>query len=385
MSSEIITDEELEKILLYTAKVLPNAPSERGMTPSTIKTFFYKYIKVLVDIINRHFEGIETSKNVSMNEHNTSNNAHEDIRSYLQDLSDKDVELGNQIANQIKEHNQHEGSHSDIRELIASTLNSHNTSNNAHEDIRSLIETTGEIAQIAYDTAFGKAKIIPVKDAYEMLEKINYTLSVGDRFILEEENVPDFTVFARESTDSEAIELSQLSLLMGTELIPGKKYICDGFLLVASESGIDTSLLAKKAELSALEEVIAQNEKDAEQRSAKLTAELEKKETKKALVTSSEETVTLATDTEFNLGLRTSIILALPDEVSDEFEVIVNFRSGATATAFNAPESILFTQDDCYQGALTPIRNRLYEINIKNVDGILVGKVGCADYEVIEG
>ena len=76
--------------------------------------------------------------------------------------------------------------------------------------------------------------------------------------------------------------------------------------------------------------------------------------------------------------------LALPEEIPNEFEVIVNFRSGTVATSFDAPNSIVFTQDDCYAGRLTPITNRIYEINIKNVGGVLVGKVGCADYEVVE-
>ena len=40
------------------------------------------------------------------------------------------------------------------------------------------------------------------------------------------------------------------------------------------------------------------------------------------------------------------------------------------------------TQDDCYKGVFTPCKDRIYEINIKNVDGVIIGKVGCCDYAV---
>lgn len=342
MSKQEITAEELNKVLLYTAGALPDNPSERGMSPKAIKAFFYKYISVLVDIINNKFDGVETTRVSGINEHDINELAHNDIRAMLENLIKKDVELGESISSNLETHN------SDINAL--------------RYDLRQISLDVNN----AYNLASGKSKIYPVKDIYAMLNNVNDSLNVGDKFVLATENVPDFILFEKDSTGEGAITLSQTDLLLGLELIPGKSYICDGYLFVATESGIDTSLFAKQQEMD------------------EMKAELLTKETKKAFKNETANTVMLSSDTEFNLGLRTSVVLALPEEIPNEFEVIVNFRSGAVATSFDAPNSIVFTQDDCYAGRLTPITNRIYEINIKNVGGVLVGKVGCADYEVVE-
>lgn len=343
MSKQEITAEELNRVLLYTAGALPDNPSERGMSPKAIKTFFYKYISVLIDIINNKFNGVETTRVSGINEHDINELAHNDIRAMLEDLIERDVELGESISSNFETHK------SDIDAL--------------RYDLRQISLDVNN----AYNLASGKSKIYPVKDIYDMLNNVNNNLNVGDKFVLAQENVPDFILFEKDSAGEGATSLSQMDLLMGLELVPGKSYICsNGFLFVATESGIDTSLFAKQTELKNIIEAL-------------LT-----KETKKALKNETAGTVVLTSDTEFNLGLRTSVALTLPEEIPNEFEVIVNFRSGAVATSFDAPNSIIFTQDDCYAGRLTPIANRIYEINIKNVGGVLVGKVGCADYEVVE-
>ena len=95
------------------------------------------------------------------------------------------------------------------------------------------------------------------------------------------------------------------------------------------------------------------------------------------------ETVQLENLKEFNLGTRSSVILTLPEEIPNNFDVIVNFHSGSSATTFDAPDEIFFTQDDCIGGHLYPISNRIYEINIKNMGGLLIAKVSSCDYEVI--
>lgn len=343
MNKQKITAEELNKVLLYTAGALPDNPSERGMSPKAIKAFFYKYISVLIDIINNKFDGVETTRVSGINEHDINELAHNDIRAMLEDLIKKDAELGESISSNLKAHD------SDI------------------DALRYVLKQIGSDVNNVYNLASGKSKIYPVKDIYEMLDNVNDSLNVGDKFVLAQENVPDFILFKKDSAGEGATSLSQMDLLMGLELVPGKSYICsNGFLFVATESGIDTSLFAKQQEMD------------------EMKAELLTKETKKAFKNETANTVMLSSDTEFNLGLRTSVVLALPEEIPNEFEVIVNFRSGVVATSFDAPNSIVFTQDDCYAGRLTPITNRIYEINIKNVGGVLVGKVGCADYEVVE-
>lgn len=54
-----ITEEEQEKIKLYTARSLPNNPTERGMSPAAIKAFFYKFLEPLFKVLNDKYSLIE--------------------------------------------------------------------------------------------------------------------------------------------------------------------------------------------------------------------------------------------------------------------------------------------------------------------------------------
>jgi len=340
-----ITEEEISKILLSSPMVLPNNPSASGLKAENVKSLFYKFIRVFAAIINTHIEGLQNEARSLVNEHNGFDKAHGDIRAIIDNLIVRDNELGN---------------------AIASALEFHDASLKAHPWVSTEITELKNRVTDAYNLASGKSRIYPVKDAQEMLSGLSEGLNVGDKFVLSEQNVPDFILFEKDYQGTEAIPLSKEELQGGMMLEPGKSYACNGYLLVATESGIDTSLFARQ---SVLENVIA---------------ELLTKETKKELRQESAQTVVLTTDTEFNLGLRTSISLELPSVIPSEFEVIVNFRSGQVPTVFNAPSNIIFTQDDCFLGTLTPVANRIYEINIKNVGGVLIAKVGSADYEVIE-
>ena len=232
------------------------------------------------------------------------------------------------------------------------------------------------------DFASGKSKIIPVRDVYEMTTNLSAHLNVGDKFVLSDKNVPDFTLFEKNSTNSNATEFTQTDLLFGNiEFVPGESYLFNGYLLVASESGIDTSKLASSSALAQLEEALNQLDLELNTAIDSIVEALDSKETAIKMVTETSEAVTLQNKTEHNLGLRTSVNLLLPTEIANDFECIVNFRSGEIATIFNSPNSIVFTQDDCWQGKFTPYKNRIYEISIKNVDGILIARVGSCDYE----
>lgn len=96
------------------------------------------------------------------------------------------------------------------------------------------------------------------------------------------------------------------------------------------------------------------------------------------------ESLRLTNNTEYNLGTKEAVSIDLPEVIGDEFEVIVNFHSGSFATSFDTPNEIIFTLDDCVDGRLYPIPNRIYEINIKKVGQVLLAKVNGTDYEVIE-
>lgn len=333
MDKYIFSDEEINKILLSSPMALPNNPSGYGLKGSNIKSFFYDYIRKLMHLINEHFILIENDKDTSISSHN------EDVLA-----------------------------HNDIRKMIS--------------DLKFNIESAMEYSKGAYQLASEKSKIIPVKDVSEMITKLDGSLSIGDKFVLLEKDVPDFTLFEKGSENTEATSFTMMDLLMGNIAFEaGESYLYEGYLLVASESGIDTSNFAKQTDLTSFEDALNQLDLELNKAIDNLIDELTLKEDTVKIVDEDGETVILVNKTEHNLGLRTSAILQLPEGVPSEFECIVNFRSGSTATAFSAPSDIIFTQDDCWQGVFTPYKNRIYEISIKNVDGILIARVGSCDYE----
>lgn len=367
MDKYIFSDEEINKILLSSPMVLPNSPSDHGLKGSGIKSFFYDYIRRLMLLINEHFNLIEKDKD----------SAFDELGKIIEDLIQRDTELGSAVAEHYSEVEQ---AISNLSGEIDSDLSKHDNDASAHKQIQFDMADIKRIAQDALNFASGKSKIIPVKDIYEMTTKLNAYLNIGDKFVLSDKNVPDFTLFEKESTDNNATAFTQMDILMGNvEFSPGESYLYNGYLLVASESGIDTSLLAKASDLGGVEDRCSELEDNVEQ----MTSQLLEKEDKMLVRAETAETVTLNNDTEYNLGLRTSVILNLPNEIPTDYECIVNFHSGTTATTFDSPDNIIFTQDDCLEGKLYPVSNRLYEINIKNVGGILIAKVGAVDYEVI--
>ncbi len=374
MNKFIFSDEEISKILLSSPMALPNSPAESGLKGSNIKLFFYDFIRRLMLLLNERYNMIENDTRVLISDHNASSLAHYDIRKMIEYLITRDTELGNAISQHYTE------VEAELKTLRVDTdVKSHNISVSAHSDIRQAAASALEKAINAYNLASGKAKIFPVKDVSQMLAQLSEGLNIGDKFVLSDKNVPDFTLFEKNSVSEDAILISD-----DTEFIPGESYLYNGYLLVASESGIDTSLFAKQRDFSLLEGIVNDLDIELDNAVRDIENQLSLKESSISVVTETTEKVALKNKTEHNLGLRTSIVLELPTEIPNDFECIVNFRSGTVATTFDSPNTIIFTQDDCYKGVLTPISNRIYEINIKNVNGILIAKVGCADYEVIE-
>ena len=367
MDKYIFTDEEINKILLHSPMALPSSPASYGLKGSNIKSFFYDYIRQLMLLINDRFILIERDNDKS----------YEDIGKRIGDLISRDTELGDAIAKHYSDINL---AHDDIKAKFSDDLSQHNNDTSAHKKIQFDISEIKTMAQNALNFASGKSKIIPVKDVFEMTTKLDAYLNEGDKFVLSDKNVPDFTLFEKESTNEKATEFTQTDLLFGNvEFLPGESYLYNGYLLVASESGIDTSLFAKKTDLTVFEQLL----EDLGTSLGNVDTQLTKKEDKLLIKTETAESVTLNNDTEYNLGLRNSIVLNLSEQIPDDYECIVNFRSGTVATKIDSDENIVFTQDDCYQGKLYPVSNRLYEINIKNVSGVLIAKVGACDYAIL--
>ena len=363
------TEEEINKILLHSPMVLPNSPKEHGLTGNNIKSYFYDFIRRLMVLLNEHFVLIEKDKASSILSHDTGESSHGDIRKMIEDLVSRDTELGNAIDNHYKEINL---AHDDIKAKILSDISAHNLDEYAHRALRADLASVKETAENALNFAQGKSKIYPVKNVSEMLSRLSDDLNIGDKFVLLDKNVPDFTLFEKNSA-------SGTDITSVSEYIPGESYLYNGYLLVASESGIDTSKFVRDEELELLNLIVSQIDMELESSVKSLQNQLNNKESIYTVANESGETVTLQNKTEHNLGLRASASLVLPSDVSEDFECIVNFRSGESPTVFSC-EGIIMTQDDCYKGVFTPCKNRIYEINIKNVDGVIIGKVGCCDY-----
>ena len=378
-----ISEETKNKILLYTAKSLPDRPSEKGMKAQDIKVFFYKYIGVLIEAINGVFAEVISGVSADIKEHNGDENSHTYLLKYIEYLQQKDAELGNSIGSQISAHNASEKAHSDIRTKIISDINAHNASENAHSDIRELIATLDTLAHDAYNLAIGKSKVHPCEGISTLLSEIEsgeLILYPGDMVIFKETNLPDLAVFA---TGQESIPEEDIEMSFKTALEEKQSYYFAGITFVALENGIDTSKLVSTVDLVQVSEHLISTINELKNSLDSTEKALSKKEDKLKEVESTDVELLLATHTEYNLGLVTELMITLPAN-TDGLEVIINFRCGATAPSIDMPVEILFQGDDALDGCFYPITNRLYEINIKEVMGIIVARVGASDYEVIE-
>ena len=392
MSVKEISENTLTSIGRKSAKSLPIRPSEQGFKPEEIRKAFYDFVigdnnsilselKRIITETNESFEDTDKKALENVTKHNSNEEAHADVRALLEDLKKADTQLGNNISDQAKMHAEDKKS---LEEKIAEDIETHNNEADAHPTLLKEIASVMSKAVEAYNLASGKSKIVPVSSIDELITilKDGATLDVGTRYITAETLSPDITIFknnidiANVSNDVTKIEDGQEVLLE-----PGKMYFYKNHLLLADESGIDVSALAKQTDFEELSKTV--EEKATQTALNELEKIVNTKETAKSIVTETANTIELSSHTEYNCGIRTSLAIALPDKPGNDFEAIVNFYSASTATAFDAPDDIIFTCDDCVNGHLYPITNRLYEISIKSVGELLVAKVGATDYEVI--
>ena len=65
---KIITDAEIEKIMLASARSLPDSPSERGMRPAQIKRALSEPVRMLISLLNKKFEFLYTNGELTLTE-----------------------------------------------------------------------------------------------------------------------------------------------------------------------------------------------------------------------------------------------------------------------------------------------------------------------------
>ena len=64
----LITDYELENIMLHSARSLPDSPSDRGMRPSQIKRALSEPVRMLISLLNKKFEFMYTDGEIALSE-----------------------------------------------------------------------------------------------------------------------------------------------------------------------------------------------------------------------------------------------------------------------------------------------------------------------------
>ena len=398
-----ISEETVNKILLYTAMALPDHPGEKGMKASDTKKYFYEFIKVLTNAINTELGNIVDGVTSDISAHDVSGEAHSNIRKLIsnlvekdgaidkliESLQEKDTELGNSIGTKIDVHNQDTSAHPKIVEALIQKIANHNQYDKAHNDIRLTVSAIESLAIDAYNLARGKSKIYPMYDYGEFIYNVNSEpekYNVGDMFIFDNKQAPDFMLFEKDVefvSGEDDLEITGDYLPEGFEFEPGQRIVINGIRFVIQESGYDMSKLATDEELKAAREALAELISALNTRADEISTEMQSKENLFAKEESTASEIELETHKEYNLGLITTLVLSLPEDTSG-FECIVNFRTGATALTFDSPGELVFSGDDAHEGRFYPITNRLYEINIKDVMGILTARVGATDYEVIE-
>ena len=167
------------------------------------------------------------------------------------------------------------------------------------------------------------------------------------------------------------------------EFKPGKKYICNGYLLVASESGVDLSSLALA---SSLEELESKVEKKAEAlRVQELENQVRSKENKTEIYKGAGAggSVEIKNGARHILGLQGELNIVMPQSLDDDFYSVVAFRSGSAPTIVSVSGDLIFVDDDCINGSLFPVSSRAYELHIHKIEDLAVANVISVDYEVI--
>lgn len=65
---KLISDSEIEKIMLASARALPDSPSEKGMRPAQIKKALSEPVRMLAFLINEKFEFLYTDGELTLSE-----------------------------------------------------------------------------------------------------------------------------------------------------------------------------------------------------------------------------------------------------------------------------------------------------------------------------
>ena len=363
-----LTGSEVNEVILNSPYSLADSPAALGQKSSQTKRFFYQFIKTLAEKINLHLGEIDTEMNSAALE--------------ISEAFQRIAELGEAASLALGEHNENENAHAFIRQKIIDEKNSHNQSASAHEDIREALNDIARDLEVATILAQGKNLVVSFGDAVELFEYATTQARVGDVLLLEDPELPDFTVFGVGVSEKEGdIPLDMNDIVTGATLEANKKYLIDGVRLISSEGHLETSIFAKKDELAEQKSHLTNILEALEERVSSAEDTLSKKENAMVKHTVTGESVLLENMNEYHLGTVSSLTLDVGDD--EFFEAIFCFKTGSGDISVDAPEELLFVGDDTLEGRFYPVPKRLYEVSVKRVSGVMLARVGSCDYEVI--
>ncbi len=363
-----ITGSEVNEVILKSPYSLADSPAALGQGAAQTKRYFYQFIKTLAEKINLHLGEIDLAITEGEGE--------------ISEAYERISELAKNADTALNEHNVDESAHADIRREIIDEKNSHNKSATAHEDIREVINALDTELKVALALASGKSRVVSFGDEVELFEYALQDAGVGDILLLEDPNLPDFTVFGVGVDKKEGdIELDMNDIATGTELLPNKKYFIGGVRLVSSQGHLEASLFAKKDELNEQRAFFLGVLETVDAHLYSLEKAVNGKEAAVAKHTLAGESVTLENMNEYHLGTVTNLTVSVVE--NEFFEAILCFKTGSGEISVDAPSDLLFVGDDTLEGRFYPVPKRLYEISVKSVSGVLLARVGSVDYEVI--
>ena len=250
-----LTEEEINKTILRSPYSLADSPAQRGLGAGQIKKYFYDFIRYFAQCINLHLGDITLSTqaleeacqelSLEMSSHNASVSAHPHLRIQIDGARSR-ADEAYFLARNI------DLSPYATKEAL---LAEGEENSRVHEEIRALIELAKEKASSAYNLASGKSRVHPVLNVQGMYDKLQNELdsvNVGDVFIIAEPLVPEFILYSKENEPLGEDFFVDTMYENGVEYKAGNMYYLyrEGVRILALESGIDTSKLTTKEELS---------------------------------------------------------------------------------------------------------------------------------------
>lgn len=332
-----LTEEEINKAIMRSPYALPDSPGKAGLSASQIKRYFYDFIRSLGESLNIHFDEIDLSM------------------TYFDEVINQINEKINELSNGKEDSSGSEGD----GEVSQGTLDAHNTSATAHEDIREEIRTARSLSARAFDLAKGKNRIHVFASLEKMFEFIDIHryyedygnadfegVQEGDVFIIAQKGIPELAVLQLSMyEDEQTVEINDDNIGT-TEFKAGGIYYYAKrkITLIGMEGDADTSTIVDMSQVQ--EKIDEHNESTASH--SDLRAEIALKQNK----LKAGDNITISDD-----GVISSTYETEETDISGKLDKATNTSDYAQAYIKNSDgtQALVNIKDEC----TTPTGNEL--------------------------